>query len=139
MQFDTSKIPNLQQRQQLATYLDKLSQIDDEIKARTSDLRAKRADVLGELLASGIHFEKIITSPTRRRCAVSGLPLLDGDETLWDDETEEVMLRCLVLPPRLVQDKYPDDIDVVPDTARNASVSVNVDKCGCGECGEVQL
>jgi hypothetical protein len=36
-----------------------------------------------------------------RRCAVSGVALLTGDETVRDDETGDTYLRCAVgLPPR---------------------------------------
>jgi hypothetical protein len=38
------------------------------------------------------------------RCAISGVPLLDTDETVCDRATDETVLRCLVLPPRTVDD-----------------------------------
>lgn len=95
-------------RQQLATYLDKLSQINLKIKERTGDLIAARNEVIRELENSGIDYERVLTSPTQRRCAASGLPLLDGDEVLWDDETQETVLRCLVLPPRPAEESECD-------------------------------
>lgn len=40
------------------------------------------------------------------RCAVSGVPLLNSDETLYSRRTGELVLRRLVLPPRAAD---PDD------------------------------
>lgn len=37
------------------------------------------------------------------RCAASGLPLLDSDELLEDEDTGQKVLRCLVLPPRAAE------------------------------------
>lgn len=79
------------------------------MEERTADLSAERKAVIDELIASGIPYDRIYPKhPTLNRCAASGLPLLESDETLFDDETNELVLRCLMLPPR---PEDPDDID----------------------------
>lgn len=42
-------------------------------------------------------------------CALSGLPILEGDETLKDPETNDLVLRCLVLPPRPVEEEETEE------------------------------
>lgn len=46
-----------------------------------------------------------------RRCALSGVVLLDDDELLVDSTTDEYVLRALVLPPRpeIAEDDEGDD------------------------------
>jgi hypothetical protein len=43
------------------------------------------------------------------RCALSGIVILDDDETLYDDMTEEYVLRRLILPPRPAEDEDEDE------------------------------
>lgn len=49
------------------------------------------------------------------RCAVSGLALLDDDELLVDEDTGEMVLRCLLLPPRPVSQEDEEDDDEEED------------------------
>lgn len=44
-----------------------------------------------------------------RLCALSGLPILDDDETLEDTETGDEVLRVLVIPPRPSEDADVED------------------------------
>ena len=43
------------------------------------------------------------------RCALSGVPLLEDDEVIVDEETGEKILRCLLLPPRPAEPAYEED------------------------------
>jgi len=51
-----------------------------------------------------------------RRCVLSGLPIVCGDDVIEDKATGGLFLRCLVLPPVPVDDAGGDDsADATPE------------------------
>ena len=46
-----------------------------------------------------------------KRCALSGIPLIDTDELLEDTHTDDLVLRCFVLPPRKVEAAAPEEAE----------------------------
>lgn len=86
MNVDLSKVPNLEKRKEA-------ERIGVELQARIAELKEQQR-AIGRLDRD---FDGNV-----RRCALSGLPTFSDDELLWDNEADECVLRCLVLPPRPV-------------------------------------
>ena len=115
MKFDVSKIDNLKQREEAFDLLTTLNAVHDallnaEDNAGITDeaFAAVRAKYEAALKAYSEYPLSMYTNyrDDPIRCALSGVPLADGDELLEDAVTGELVLRCLVLDhPRAETDE----------------------------------
>ncbi|MEQ1694410.1 MAG: hypothetical protein ABL901_01085 [Hyphomicrobiaceae bacterium] len=118
---DLSRIPNLAERQEaerlfLAESASEtaLANIENAVLEASPEVQAAKAanNAAGE--AYGAHpltlMSNYCNGDNIARCALSGMPLIDGDDVLECSETGQQVLRCLVLAPVPAEaDKAGDD------------------------------
>ena len=122
--IDRSRIPLLAEREEEFALALKVDSSRKALNALRDRLRAEveqHPDVIAANAAAEAAHAAWISSKraileweeddTPVRCALSGVVLLQGDEVIEDQETGEKMLRCLVLPPRSVEEEDDDGFD----------------------------
>ena len=72
----------------------------------TESLQAERAEIVAEMVAANAETD-IGENPTGARCALTGLPILNGDAVMVDESNfdETRVLRDAVLEPAPVDDE----------------------------------
>lgn len=112
---------NAARRESIARQVREFKATEDAITARHEShpdlaaIKAERDEVTAEIDAVGLEVswnedgEYLV-------CALTGLPILQGDEVLVDNETGEMFLRAaLPVPPREQEPLLPEDpVDEVP-------------------------
>lgn len=85
----------------------RLNEIDEVENRRIDALPEIAALVAAKAAAEEAYNDDSILQPmdgngplNEERCALSGVVLLEDDETLYDESTEEYVLRSIVLPSR---------------------------------------